>query len=93
MKVIPNSLLSCLERISSERYGLLNSLATEGMFSTADLERIVEEFTIHRYNLAQSFHDSANAIPLNSDIDARNVISRSYYAMFHAARAVIFHFS
>jgi uncharacterized protein (UPF0332 family) len=92
MKVIPDSLLSCLERISSERYGLLNSLAVEGMFSQDELERIAEEFTTQRYNLAKSFHESAKSIPLNSDIDARNVISRNYYAMFHAARAVIFHF-
>ena len=93
MKIIPNSLLSCLERISSERYQLLRSFAEEGMFSTADLERIMEEFTIQRYNLAKSFHESAKAIPINADIDARNVISRSYYAMFHAARAVNFHFN
>ena len=92
MKVIQDSLLSCLERISSERYGLLNTLAAEGMFSSADLKRIVEEFTIQRYNLAKGFHESTRAIPLNTDIDARNVISRNYYAMFHAARAVIFHF-
>ena len=81
MKVIPDSLLSCLERISSERYGLLNTLAAEGMFSPADLESIAEEFTI-----------PTKVISLNTDIDARNVISRNYYAMFHAARAVIFHF-
>ncbi len=62
------------------------------MFPPANLERIVEEFTIQRYNLAKSFHESAKAISLNADIDARNVISRNYYAMFHAARAVIFHF-
>ena len=60
MRVIPDSLLSCLERMSSERYGLLRDLAAEGMFSPADLERIVEEFTIQRYNLAKSFHESAN---------------------------------
>lgn len=92
MKVIPDSLLSCLERISSERYRFLNALAAEGMFSSADLERIVEEFTIKRYNLAKGFHESTKSIPLNTDIDARNIISRNYYAMFHAARAVIFHF-
>jgi len=92
MKVIPDSLLSCLERVSNERYKLLRAFATEGMFSPSDLERIVEEFTIQRYNLAKSSHESARAIPLNADIDARNVISRNYYAMFHAARAVIFHF-
>lgn len=92
MKVIPDSLLSCLERISGERYGLLYDLAAEGLFSSTDLEHIAGEFTIRRYNLAKSFHESAKAIPLNADIDARNVISRNYYAMFHAARAVIFHF-
>ncbi len=92
MKVIPDSLLRCLERISGERYGLLHDLAAEGLFPSADLEHIVEEVTIQRYNLAKNFHESAKAIPLNTDIDARNVISRNYYAMFHAARAVIFHF-
>ncbi|MBM3240135.1 HEPN domain-containing protein [Candidatus Poribacteria bacterium] len=92
MKVIPDSLLSCFERISSERYGLLYDLAAKGLFSLTELERIVEEFTIRRYNFAQNFHESAKAIPLKADIDARNVVSRNYYAMFHAARAVIFHF-
>jgi uncharacterized protein (UPF0332 family) len=67
-------------------------LAAEGLFSLTELERIVEEFTIQRYNFAKSFHESAKTIPLKTDMDARNVISRNYYAMFHAARAVIFHF-
>ena len=92
MKAIPNSLLICFERISGERYRLLHDLATEGLFSLTELERIVEEFTIQRYNFAKSFHESAKAISIKADVDARNVISRNYYAMFHAARAVIFHF-
>ena len=77
MKVIPDSLLSCFERLSGERYKLLRALAAEGMFPPSNLERIVEEFTIQRYNLAKSFHESAKAISLNTDIDARNVISRN----------------
>jgi hypothetical protein len=92
MKVISDSLLSCFERISSERYGLLCDLAGKGLFPLTELERIVEEFTIQRYNLAKNFHESAKAISINADVDARNVISRNYYAMFHSARAVIFHF-
>ena len=92
MKVIPDSLLSYFERISSERYGLLYDLAAERLFSLTELEHIIEEFTIQRYNLAQNFHESAKAILINADVDARNAISRNYYAMFHAARAVIFHF-
>jgi uncharacterized protein (UPF0332 family) len=67
-------------------------LAAEGLFSLTELEQIIEEFTIQRYNFAKSFHESAKAISIKADVDARNVISRNYYAMFHAARAVIFHF-
>ena len=92
MKVTPDSLLSCFERISSERYGLLYDLAAERLFPLTELENIIEEFTIQRYNLAQNFHESAKTNPIKSDVDARNVISRNYYVMFHVARAVIFHF-
>ena len=84
-------LLGAFEKISSERYSFLLKLAQEGLFPTSELEGIVEAVTIQRYKLAFSFHESTRAIPLNSEIDARNVISRNYYAMYQAARAVIFH--
>ncbi len=84
-------LLGSFEKISSERYSFLLKLAQEGLFPASELEGIVEAVTIQRYKLAFSFHESAQAIPLNSEINARNVISRNYYAMFQAARTVIFH--
>ena len=84
-------LLGSFERISSERYSLLLKLAQGGLFPQSDLEGIVEAVTIQRYQLALNFQQSAQAITLNSEIDARNVISRNYYAMYQAARTVIFH--
>jgi uncharacterized protein (UPF0332 family) len=84
-------LLGTFERISSERYGLLLKLAQGGLFPQSALEDIVEAVTIQRYQLALNFQQTAQAIPLNSEINARNVISRNYYAMYQAARTVIFH--
>ena len=84
-------LLGSFERISSERYSLLLKLVQGGLFPQSDLEGIVEAVTIQRYQLALNFQQSAQAITLNSEIDARNVISRNYYAMYQAACTVIFH--
>jgi uncharacterized protein (UPF0332 family) len=86
----PN-LLGSFEKISSERYSHLLRLAQEGLFPESELEGIIEAVTIQRYQLADDFRASAQAIVLNSEIDARNVISRNYYAMYQAARSVIFH--
>jgi uncharacterized protein (UPF0332 family) len=84
-------LLGSFEKISSERYSHLLRLAQEGLFPESELEGIIEAVTIQRYQLAEDFRASAQAIVLNSEIDARNVISRNYYAMYQAARSVVFH--
>lgn len=91
-KNISDSLLKNFERLSSEKYQLLHSLAEEGLFTSTYLESLIENATIKRYNLALSFCESANSINIKTDMDARNIISRNYYGMYHAARAVIFHY-
>lgn len=87
-----DSLLMNFERLSSEKYELLHSLAEEGLFTSTLLESLIENATIKRYKLAISFCESANSVDIKTDMDARNIISRNYYGMYHAARAVIFHY-
>ena len=84
------ALLRNFIRISSSKYGLLKRLA-DLRYNLGELDDTIAQITMDRYEMGEEFLCSAKAISGDSKVDRRNVISRSYYAMYHSARAVIFH--
>jgi hypothetical protein len=84
-------LLKELEGIHSERYAFLRKLAEKGYGDGKKLDEIVNRFVLDRFNLATGLLEFCEKLSLQSDSNCRSVISRSYYSMYHCARACIFH--
>jgi len=80
-----------LSGLSGEAIVAFERLVAEaGPLDEAGLRGVFREFVERRLELAQGFLDSAKAMPADDGINSRNAISRCYYAMHHAGRAVIF---
>jgi len=79
------------EELSGKAITLVERLLGEvGPLDAAGFIRIVYEAALQRLRLSRSFLVSAEAMALATDVAARDVLSRSYYAIYHAARAVVF---
>ena len=83
-------LLRRLSGLSGLEYGLLRTLARNEYLELEPVEALLRKVCMERMNLARGYLEFAATIRLTSTLDARQVISRSYYAMHHAARAVVF---
>lgn len=79
-----------LARLTGREYGLLRQLADAGLLDIEPIEALLDQVTMDRIELAREYLTFAQSIALDSELHGRQVISRSYYAMHHAARAVIF---
>lgn len=79
-----------LARLSGREYGLLRQLSDAGLLDIGPIETLVNQTVTDRMDLARQYLAFAQSIALASEFNGRQVISRSYYAMHHAARAVIF---
>jgi len=94
MRVIVNQdVLRQFERKTATAFGLLHSVVDAAApLDSAKLRDIVNELTLDRFNLAKEFLSQAQAQNLTTISRQKIVISRSYYAMYHAGRIVIFHY-
>lgn len=79
-----------LTEISGREYGLLRTLAQHSLVDLSSVQRLLTGIVTDRMTLAQQYLAFAQDIALESEFYGRQVISRGYYAMHHAARAVIF---
>ena len=80
-----------LARLGRGEYGLLRQLADDGLVDLEPIEALLNQSVTDRLNLARQYLAFAQSIALDSEFHGRQVISRSYYAMHHAARALILH--
>jgi uncharacterized protein (UPF0332 family) len=83
-------LLRRITEITSREYGLLRDLADNSYLALQPIEELIQQVVTDRLQLAQEYLDFAASIDNTSPFNGRQIISRSYYAMHHAARAVIF---
>lgn len=84
------TVLRRLSELSGSEYGLLRALSQHKYLEIEPIEALLKRVSIQRLQLARQYFEFAAAIDLVSPFNARQVISRSYYAMHHAARAVVF---
>ena len=83
-------LLQRMGTISGMEYGLLAALGKGEVLDQGDVEDLLRKVEEDRLALAQGYLTFAQAVGLDSGMQCRQVISRCYYAMHHAARAVIY---
>jgi len=82
------------ERLSGKVVSAFRDLVQDrGPVDLGRFEDVLRDAIDQRMGFAKGLLDSAKAMPTGSATTARNVISRSYYAMYHAGRAVQFAFS
>ena len=77
-------------KMTGREYGLLRALAEGSYLDLMPVEDLLKNAVADRIALASGVLKFAQAIPVDSDLNCRQVISRTYYAMHHAARAIIF---
>ncbi|MBI1922963.1 hypothetical protein HYR99_01800 [Candidatus Poribacteria bacterium] len=83
-------LLKRITEITSKEYGLLRELSDNSYLDLQPVEDAIHQIVAERLKLAQDYLNFASSIANTSPSNCRQIISRSYYAMHHAARAVIF---
>lgn len=85
-----NELLQRMSTLSGGEYGLLEELVRAGFLEGDRLIRWVEEVVDDRLALAEAYVQHARACDLQRDTECRQGISRAYYAVHHAGRAVVY---
>lgn len=80
-----------LEGMSGKAISSFHTLLEETRELTAKrFCEVINEVALNRLKLAEGFLDSARRIPQDTSIDHRVAICRIYYAMYQAARSVVF---
>ena len=94
MRVIVNyDILRQFERKTATAFGLLQTVVSAAApLDAAKLQNIINELTLDRFNLATEFLSQAQTQDLSTINGRKIAISRSYYAMYHAGRTIIFHY-
>ena len=94
MRIIVNpDVLRQFERKTATAFGLLQTVVSAAAPLDANkLQDIVNELTLDRFNFAREFLSQAQAQDLSTINGQKIAISRNYYAMYHSARTVIFHY-
>jgi len=87
---VNEQLLKRITEITNKEYGLLRELSDNSYLELQPVEDAIHQIVAERLKLAQDYLDFAASIANTSPSNCRQIISRSYYAMHHAARAVIF---
>jgi uncharacterized protein (UPF0332 family) len=82
--------LQRLSSLSGTEYGLLEMLVQAGDLERDQLLGWVQQVVGDRLVLAEAYLEHAQACDLQRDPECRQAISRAYYAMHHAGRAVVY---
>ncbi|MFQ6063560.1 MAG: hypothetical protein ACE5J9_10365 [Methanosarcinales archaeon] len=75
--------------MTPDLWGLLVKFDEAGILNIKEVKRIVKEIANERLEFAKHYLDFAKSL-LYKDMQYRNIISRSYYSMYHSARAAVF---
>lgn len=94
MRIISDvKLLSRFEKIAGEQLGLFREITDAAApLDTAKLEEIINELTADRFIFAREIFETAKTFDITTTGGQKAAISRSYYAMYQASRAIIFHY-
>lgn len=87
-----NLLLDDLQRLTPSQGVLLHRLADLGYLTRDQVDELINRLAADRMTKAQDYAAFAHQLSVESSLQQPHIISRCYYAMYHAARAVVLHF-
>lgn len=85
-------LLDDLQRLTSSQDVLLHRLVDLGYLSRAQVDELINRLAGDRLAKAQDYLAFAQQLNADAPLNQPHIISRCYYAMYHAVRAVTLHF-
>ncbi|MFQ6063595.1 MAG: hypothetical protein ACE5J9_10540 [Methanosarcinales archaeon] len=78
-----------LMAITPDKWGLIERLGEGGLLNIEDVKAVVQDLANTRMTVAEEYLLAAKIL-LENNIHDRSVISRAYYGMYHAVRAVVY---
>ena len=79
-----------ISKLSAQKYGFIKDLVSHSLMTLDEVDGLISELVAERMNLSHQYFEFATSIQPDSSLLCRQIISRCYYSMHHAARAVIF---
>jgi len=79
-----------ISKLTAQKYGFIKDLANHSLMTLDEIDSLISELVAERMNLSHQYFEFATDIQPDSSLLCRQIISRCYYSMHHAARAVIF---
>lgn len=81
-----------LQHLTPSQGALLYRLVDLGYLTKARVDEIIQRLVSERFAKAAHYLAFAQQIDANLELNQPHIISRCYYAMYHAARALALHF-
>ena len=76
--------------LSSREYSRIRLFCQSQSIELNILENLIEQVVLERWNVALSFARCARNLSVEVEDNFRTIISRNYYACYHASRALVF---
>lgn len=83
--------LDDLQRLTPSQGVLLYRLVDLGYLTRAQIDKLVNRLVGDRFAKAMDYLTFAQQLDASVTLNQPHIISRCYYAMYHAARAAVFH--
>lgn len=80
-----------LQRLTASQGVLLYRLVDLGYLTPAQVDELITRLVRERLIKAQEYLAFAGQLDANATLNLPHIVSRCYYAMYHAARAVVLH--
>jgi len=85
-------ILDDLQRLTSSQDVLLHRLVDLGYLTRSQVDELINRLVSDRFAKAKEYLAFAQQLNADLQLHQPHIISRCYYAMYHAARAVVLHF-
>ena len=83
--------LDDLQRLTPSQGALLYRLVDLGYLARAQVDELINRLVSDRFAKAMDYLRFAQQLDVGVELNRPHVISRCYYAMYHAARALVLH--
>jgi hypothetical protein len=84
--------LKKFEKLSQTEYGVIrNLIVSEGLVANSQIEQIIEQVTVDRFNLGKAKAEFSRTLDQNNPEACKVIITLCYYAMYQSCRAAVFH--
>jgi len=84
-------ILDELQRLTASQGALLYRLVDLGYLTQAQVDELINRLVSDRFAKAADYLDFAQQLDVGLELHQPHVISRCYYAMYHAARSLVLH--